>query len=407
MSIAEKHIEKAVILWLSGVRLADIRTLPEIADLSEQGSLVELDPTPITGQLSQHYQILSGTSPASFGFFDTLVAHNYIVVEETTGRGPTPRLFPDLLRSVGWTVRFEEIQSSELAFSFEKLTSSASERCLIVKCSVPDPLDNDTIVQVLRTARAWVGENGLLALLSDTQPASVKRFVNLNNYLAEMGVIELDEQSSQINWANSLAYFTGHGQLMVNLLGRDPHGAVHPQDEYDEVRESLVKALPHKLRDPETGEPVIERIYRKEELYSGDYLFCAPDLVVVFAPGYAPSLASTRIGLDDATFIAPAAGETVLAGVNPAMLSGFLLASAPSLEARVIEYQHVPLTAVAPTLLHALGVEYVDIDSPAVSTFFSYEYLEAHPIRSGTQSQELSSEDEELIISHLRDLGYV
>ena len=71
------------------------------------------------------------------------------------------------------------------------------------------------------------------------------------------------------------------------------------------------------------------------------------------------------------------------------------------------EYEHAPLMAVIPTLLHALGVEYVDMDSSAVSTLFSSDYLETHPIRSATLSQELSEEDEELIIGHLRDLGYV
>src|SRR5438270_314598 len=107
--------------------------------------------------------------------------------------------------------------------------------------------------RALNLAQQWVGETGLLALLSDTQPASIKHFVNVNNFLADMGIIERDEQSGQVNWENSLAYFAGHGQLMVNLLGRDPRGAVHPQDENEEVRESLVKAVPNKLRDPYSG----------------------------------------------------------------------------------------------------------------------------------------------------------
>jgi len=173
------------------------------------------------------------------------------------------------------------------------------------------------------------------------------------------------------------------------------------------VRETLVKALPNKLRNPENGEAVIERVYRKEELYTGDYLFCAPDLVVLFKPGYAPSSRSTHIDFDEAIFTASSAGETAIVGMHPSMLTGFLIASAPSLAERVTEYEHKPLTAVVPTLLHALGVEYVDIESPAISTLFSSEYLEDHPIRSGSQNQELSAEDEELIISHLRDLGYV
>jgi hypothetical protein len=89
------------------------------------------------------------------------------------------------------------------------------------------------------------------------------------------------------------------------------------------------------------------------------------------------------------------------------MLSGFLLAAAPTLAERVIEYERAPLTAVVPILLHAMGVEYVDMEVAAVSTLFSEDYLETHPIRSAAQNQELSEEDEELIISHLRDLGYV
>ena len=266
--------------------------------------------------------------------------------------------------------------------------------------------DGAAIGQVLDMARQWVGETGLLALLSDTQPAMVKHFVNLNNFLADMEMIERDVQSGQVNWSNSLAYFAGNGQLMVNLLGRDPQGAVHPQDEYEEVRDSLVKALPHKLRNPLNGETIIERVYRKEELYSGDYLFCAPDLVVLFKPGYAPSARSKEIGFDEA-MLTPAAGETALAGVNPSMVSGFLIAAAPSLAERVTEYARAPLTAVVPTLLHALGVEYVDMESSAIATLFSSDYLETHPIRTTSQQQELSEEDEELIIGHLRDLGYV
>src|SRR2546421_8099093 len=405
-------MQKASVVWFNGGPLSNIRSTPEVGKLLDAGATVELDPSPVTGLQAQHYQVLSGKSPASFGFFDTLVSRNYAVTEEVTGRGSTPKLLPDLLRTVGWTVAYEESELSTLVTRFQDLTQSisASPACVIVKCAIstdPNDIDVSAIVQILQLARQWVGESGLLALLSDTQPAPVRHFVNINNFLADMGVIERDEQSGQVNWSNSLAYFAGNGQLLVNLLGRDPQGAVHPQDEYEEVRDTLVKALPNKLRNPENGETVIERVYRKEELYGGDYLFCAPDLVVLFKPGYAPSERSTRIEFDEAMFTTPAVGETVIAGVKPTMIRGFLIGSAPSLAPRVTEYEHAPLTAVAPTLLHALGVEYVDMDSLAIGTLFSSDYLEEHPIRSSMHNQELSEEDEELIIGHLRDLGYV
>jgi hypothetical protein len=410
MSTIDTIPQKAILLWLSGVRLAEIRTLPAVEAIMSRGAMVELDPTPITGPQTQHYQLFSGKLPASFGFFDSFVARNYAVTEEINGRGTTPLLLPDLLRTVGWSVDYKETTLTDVATRLQAMAQAATgtPSCLIVKCTKYDSMndaDGAALTQSLQQAQEWLGESGLLALLSDTQPAPVKSVVNVNNFLADMGVIERDEQSGQINWENSLAYFAGNGQLLVNLLGRDPKGAVHPQDEYEEVCETLAKALPDKLRNPENGEAVIERVYRKEELYKGDFLFCAPDLVVLFKEGYAPSANSKRIGFDDATFAV--ASEAVVAGASPAMLSGFLLASAPTLEERITEYEHASLTAVVPTLLHALGIEYVDMESVAIATLFSPDYLETHPIRSGSHNQELSEEDEELIISHLRDLGYV
>src|SRR6516164_2805448 len=203
-----------------------------------------------------------------------------------------------------------------------------------------------TLSEALRIANEWVGEFGLLALLSDTQPASVMRFVNMNDFLAEMDVIERDKQSGKINWSGSLAYFAGHGQLWVNLVGRDAQGAVYPQDEYEEVRDTLVKVLPTKLCNTETGEPIIERIYRKEDLYAAEYLFCAPDLVVLFKPGYAPSPRSTRINFDETTLTSPEPGVTAMEGVHPSMLGGFLLASALPLARGISLTDRVPLTAV-------------------------------------------------------------
>lgn len=409
MNNTTRDVQKAIVLWLSGLRLADIHALPEVTELIARGALIELEASPITGPRNQYYQVLSGRDPSSFGFFDTLVPRDYNVIEESVGRGGILKLLPDLLRSAGWMAQYEVTQPEELTSCIERWTRSTPSvpSCLIVNCTVGSQITALVLSEALRAAREWIGETGLLAVLSDTQPASVNRFVNVNNFLAEMGVIERDGPSGQINWTGSLAYFAGHGQLWVNLIGRDLQGAVYPQDEYEEVRDTLVKVLPAKLRDLETGEPVIERVYRKEELYAAEYLFCAPDLVLLFRPGYAPSPSSTRIDFDETTLTIPATGASTMAGIHPSMLGGFLLASAPSLARGISITGRVPLTSVLPTLLHALEVEIPDVEIPAVSALFNPSYLEAHPFRSGLQNQELSEEDEELIINRLRDLGYV
>ena len=402
-------IQKAIVLWLSGLRLTDIQALPEAKKIMGCGAVVELDVSPITGLQNQHYQVLSGKDPSSFGFFDTIVPREYKVFEETLGRGATPKLLPDVLRTAGWTTNYEETEPEELVNCIVRWTQSDSSlpSCLIVKCVIGATSTLSILSEALQIADEWVGETGLLAVLSDTQPANVMHFVNVNNFLAEMGIIERDEGSIQINWPNSLAYFAGHGQLWVNLLGRDSQGAVYPQNDYEEVRDTLVKVLPVKLCDAGTGEPIIERVYRKEDLYATDYLFCAPDLIVLFKPGYAPSERSTRIDFDDSIFTTPNPGMTTMGGMHPSQLGGFLLVSAPVLARDVVLTEHASLTSVYPTLLHALGVEPADLEITAINALFDPSYLESHPIRSAIEIQELSGEDEELIINRLRDLGYV
>ncbi|HKV58817.1 MAG TPA: hypothetical protein VJO32_11075 [Ktedonobacteraceae bacterium] len=399
---------KAVILCLSGAQFADIRDIPEVSALARSSAMAELTPAPITGPVAQMYQAFSGRSPASTGFFDTLVPRNYSVVEELSGRGGKPVLLQDLLRTVGWTVQYEEMELSGLANQLSAWTQDASTTpaCFIARCDARRTVDvARALVPVLQIARAWLGESNLLAIFSDMHTAPVERFVNVNNFLAEMGIIERDEQSGQISWPDSVAYFAGHGQLWINLLGRDPQGAVHPQGEFEEVRASLIKALPQKLLDD--GKPVIECIYRKEDLYTSEYLFCLPDLVVVFKPGYAPSPQSAHLSFDAATFTTPTGDAPVDAGLHPSSARGFVLASAPALAQGVALPEAAPLTALVPTLLHALAVEYVDMAEPAIGGLFSPAYLEQHPIRLHTLNQDLSEEDEERIINHLRDLGYV
>ena len=409
MNNSTKGIQKAILFWLSGVCLADTRSIPEVSELLDHGAVVELDVSPITGVQNQHYQVLSGRDPSSFGYFDTIVPCEYTVLEQTTGRGSTPKLLPEILSTAGWMVDYEVIESAELVNCVEHWTQSSSllPSCLIVKCAIEVTSTLSTLSKALRIANEWVGETGLLAVLSDTRAAHVKRFVNVNNFLVEMGIIERDGGSGQIQWSNSLAYFAGHGQLWINLLGRDAQGIVNPQNEYEQVRETLIRVLPAKLFDQENGELVIERVYRKEEIYAADFLFCAPDLVVLFKPGYAPSQQSTRIDFDETTFITPEPGMTTTEGMHPTQLGGFLLASAPVLAHGVALTEKVSLTSVYPTLLHALGIEPADPEIPAISALFHPAYLETHPIRSAMDNQELSDEDEELIIDRLRDLGYV
>jgi predicted AlkP superfamily phosphohydrolase/phosphomutase len=72
---------------------------------------------------------------------------------------------------------------------------------------------------------------------------------------------------------------TAHGAIRVNLSGREPGGRVQPGSEYEE----LLAAISHdlsQLRNLETGGPIVEAIYRCDDLYPGPERPHLPDLFV-------------------------------------------------------------------------------------------------------------------------------
>jgi predicted AlkP superfamily phosphohydrolase/phosphomutase len=84
-----------------------------------------------------------------------------------------------------------------------------------------------------------------------------------------------------IDWSRTQAYSLGNvGQICLNVAGREPQGCVQPGEEYEQLRDAIIARL-YELRDPETGEQVVEQVYRREEIYQGTYLEMAPDIIFI------------------------------------------------------------------------------------------------------------------------------
>ncbi len=88
--------------------------------------------------------------------------------------------------------------------------------------------------------------------------------------------------TSNIDWEHTKAYCWSEGKLYINLKGREPKGIVG-KERYEEIREELIKYLVE-LNDE--GRKVIKAVYKKEEIYSGEALEDAPDLIIVPEDGY-------------------------------------------------------------------------------------------------------------------------
>jgi len=147
-------------------------------------------------------------------------------------------------------------------------------------------------------ARRLEDDRTVLVVLSDHGFCTLRREVFVNTWLREQGWLELagpSPTSLEAIGPGTRAYSLDPGRLYLNLRGREPRGVVEA-GEYEAARAALAAALAG-LTDPETHEPVVTRVYRREELYRGPYVAQAPDLVVHTRDGYEAKGAVNRPAL--------------------------------------------------------------------------------------------------------------
>ncbi len=134
------------------------------------------------------------------------------------------------------------------------------------------------------------GGKATVFVMSDHGFANFGRQFNLNSWLRDAGFINpRDCQSIMVNpdWSRTRAYGLGINGLYLNLKGRERDGVVEPGEEQEMLTRELVAGL-EAVRDV-NGEQVIRRVYRADEVYSGDATELAPDLIIGYSRGYRAS----------------------------------------------------------------------------------------------------------------------
>lgn len=185
--------------------------------------------------------------------------------------------------------------------------------------------------------------------------------------------------------------------IYIDLQGRLPYGVV-PQDQYEETRDRVARSLLD-LRDPETGEAVVEAVYRKEEVYSGRYLSKAPDLVAIEKPFYYMQ-GDTLPGRDP---IGPVS-TTFSAFHRP---SGIIAVTGPGIHPGQISEDHL-LLDIAPTVLYMLGEPVRRyMDGKVIEALFSADYLSDNPIRFTDEGADFEMEEPEYTDEELERLKAV
>jgi predicted AlkP superfamily phosphohydrolase/phosphomutase len=98
------------------------------------------------------------------------------------------------------------------------------------------------------------------------------------------GALETRVRFGGIDWSRTRAFseeLNYFPALWLNLQGRDPQGQVTAA-EYDQTCEALRAAL-LQWRDPLRGTPVVARVWRRDEAFSGPHTELAPDLILELA----------------------------------------------------------------------------------------------------------------------------
>lgn len=211
---------------------------------------------------------------------------------------------------------------------------------------------------------------------------------------------------TDVDWNRTKAYSLGHiGQIYVNLKGREPFGIVNKGEEYEKVRDEIIQRL-KELKDPDTDDYVIEKLVKKEEIYSGPYLDNAPDLFVFTKNEeydcFALMAQNTDIFCDH---FKKQTGKHTLHG-------GIFVANGPEIELGM-EVDGANIIDITPTVLYLMGLPIPDdIDGRVLKEIFKPQFVKRNKLRFEKSKRvdkvKLTEEGEqEEIKERLRNLGYL
>jgi len=196
--------------------------------------------------------------------------------------------------------------------------------------------------------------------------------------------------------------------LYVGMCGFDLNPKLAPPGSrrYDQVRSELIEKL-NTIRDPETGEAIVEMALPREQVYHGPFADTAPDVVVRLNPAYKASvdLWARRVVRDKPP---PRKGDHRFQGV-------FALVSPRAAKGDIPPQK---LEDVAPTVLYLLDLGIPDdMTGSVIKEAIRDDYFRGHPPRVYSADQRVSgqpdegpvytAEEEADIEKRLKDIGYL
>jgi predicted AlkP superfamily phosphohydrolase/phosphomutase len=139
-----------------------------------------------------------------------------------------------------------------------------------------------------------------LMIISDHGFCQFKRGINLNAWLRDNGYLVLkesapvDEESGKqisrdwlvdVDWHKTKAFSLGLTGMFINRAARERDGIVTEGAEFKAVKAEIIDKL-SQLVDPKTNELIFREVFDAEKIFTGPYVFQAPDLFMGYKRGY-------------------------------------------------------------------------------------------------------------------------
>jgi predicted AlkP superfamily phosphohydrolase/phosphomutase len=246
----------------------------------------------------------------------------------------------------------------------------------------------------------------------------VNEWLHRRGYLVWANAAKVDQKHSEtlgmgtmarrfyeIDWDQTTAYCPTPSSNGIYITPPASGGKGVPAERYESFRRQLKEEL-LQFTDPATGEPVVSRIWLREEAFDGTQMASAPDLTLSLRDGGLVSILPSEV------LVRPRTETTGAHRPN-----GVFVAAGKGMQ-RGVSLPSLSILDVAPLLLYKLGLPIPeDMEGRVPEALFEPEYLRAHPIAfeaSTSISTEMAAHIPEVdprmeaeVMGQLRALGYM
>ncbi len=264
-----------------------------------------------------------------------------------------------------------------------------------------------------------VGPEAQVFMASDHGFTATTEVVRINSYLKQKGYLEWREVGeseaeqrrdatmfANLDWEKTLAYCRTPSSNGITIrVARAPGETGIAPDEYEAFRDRLIGDL-EALVDPVSGERIIIEIHKREDVFPGEAMEDAPDLLMVLRDRGFVSIKNLDPVVEPRS---EPAGTHHPDGIF--LAGGRGVARGQTLGLRNI-------ADVGATLLYSLGLPVPeDLEGQVPEGAFAESWLADHPIRRGpptraigrgaSSGEDMSEEEKEKLMEQLQMLGYL